>query len=331
MNDRMDAVEGALDRFAGHAPRSLLGRLARAAWITSFYARHPLGRRWPGRAVGRAWAWQLWRRAVGRPVSVQLALGTQLLCPSWSKMAGAWIAVGLHEPAEMLFAIHLLRPDDLFVDVGANLGIYTVLAARRGARVVAFEPVPRAHAALARNLALNGIAGNVRVVPAALADVAGRFPLTTHLESSNHLVRQGIPVAPGSTMVDVARLDDVLPAGAAPDGPALLKVDAEGADELVLAGAVRTLERARPAVIVEIWAGGRGVRELLEARGYLAFRYAFQQRALVPLDVGFEGDGYLIAVHRTRLDETRARLQAAAPVLIEPPRVRWWLPTEEPR
>jgi Met-10+ like-protein len=79
------------------------------------------------------------------------------------------IYCGLHEFAEMAFTLHLLRPGDLFADIGANVGSYTVLAAGVcGARVVAVEPGPAAGAALAKNIALNRLGDRVSVAAVAL-------------------------------------------------------------------------------------------------------------------------------------------------------------------
>jgi hypothetical protein len=59
-------------------------------------------------------------------------------------MAFSLVGTGLTERNDSLFAIDLLRPGDLFVDVGANIGFYTLIAARRGAQVEAFEPTDEA-------------------------------------------------------------------------------------------------------------------------------------------------------------------------------------------
>ena len=73
-------------------------------------------------------------------------------------MTGATSAiyVGLIELNNMSFALHLLRDSDLFGDIGANIGVYTVLASGvRGDRSIAVEPVPKTFADLRRNMALN--------------------------------------------------------------------------------------------------------------------------------------------------------------------------------
>src|SRR5262249_13208614 len=74
------------------------------------------------------------------------------------------IYAGLHEFADMAFALHFLRAGDLFADGGANIGSYTVLASGVvGCRTVAFEPDPATAAALERNVSLNKIAERVEL------------------------------------------------------------------------------------------------------------------------------------------------------------------------
>jgi len=69
------------------------------------------------------------------------------------------IYVGLHEFEQMAFLLHCLRSEDIFIDVGANVGSYTVLAsAAVGAKTIAFEPIESEYNGLMANIELNGIA-----------------------------------------------------------------------------------------------------------------------------------------------------------------------------
>ncbi|WP_277458609.1 MULTISPECIES: hypothetical protein [Methylococcus] len=68
--------------------------------------------------------------------------GTRLLLRTGMHGMTMNVYVGLHEFEDMLFVFHLLRKDDEFLDVGANSGEYAILAAGRGANVLAIEPVP---------------------------------------------------------------------------------------------------------------------------------------------------------------------------------------------
>ena len=66
------------------------------------------------------------------------------------------IYAGLHEFNDMAFCLHLLRSGDLFVDVGANIGSYTVLASKvAGANSITLEPVPQTFERLKRNVNIN--------------------------------------------------------------------------------------------------------------------------------------------------------------------------------
>ena len=78
--------------------------------------------------------------------------------------------LGLQEFKDMAFVLHLLREDDLFVDIGANLGSYSMLAAgSAGAKSLAFEPVPATYERLLSVMAINNISQRVSVRNLALA------------------------------------------------------------------------------------------------------------------------------------------------------------------
>ena len=99
------------------------------------------------------------------------------------------IYAGLHEFADMAFVLHFLRPSDLFADVGANVGSYTILASGVvGCRTVAFEPDPVTAAALERNIALNRISERVETRIAAVGERDGLVRFSVGLDTENHIV-----------------------------------------------------------------------------------------------------------------------------------------------
>ena len=141
-----------------------------------------------------------------------------------------------------------LSPGASFADVGANLGLYTLWAARRvGAtgRVHAFEPVPDVRACLARNVALNGF-GNVRIVGAGVGARPGRTVLYRLPGASGVTSRYAVGKQHG-VEVDVTTLDAEFADAAAPQ---LVKVDVEGMEVEVLRGAARLLGGSQPPVLV---------------------------------------------------------------------------------
>ncbi|HEX5224237.1 MAG TPA: FkbM family methyltransferase, partial [Solirubrobacteraceae bacterium] len=266
----------------------------------------------------RLWAWQAWRRTVRRTVVIRCAEGSLLVSPSWSRATAVIAGTGLTERDDALFAIDLLRAGDLFVDVGANVGFYTMLAARRGARVEAFEPTPEACVVLERGIALNSVGSLAQVHRAACGSEAGTARFTTGLDISNHLVGDQEP----GIDVPVVTLDAEL-AGTDP-GIAMLKVDAEGHDLDVLRGGLRTIERLLPVILVEIWTGGAGPLALLERYGYRPFTYDPAARALGEIRPGVrKGGGNMLMIAEDRLDAVRERVRLAERPALRPPAIKW--------
>ena len=143
-----------------------------------------------------------------------------------------------------------LRAEDVFWDIGANIGAVTLVAARMCARVVAFEPDARARDLLARHVRENALP-NVTIVAHGLADVTGRA--TLHAGPSNNLGMSSLlsrgTNGEAQTTVPVMRADDF--ARARPDlVPTVLKIDVEGAEALVLRGARDLLASGRLRAIV---------------------------------------------------------------------------------
>jgi FkbM family methyltransferase len=148
-----------------------------------------------------------------------------------------------------------LQPDACCVDIGANHGdvlAEIVEVAPRGHHM-AFEPLPHLAAELRAKFP------DVDVREVALADRRGRedYVFVPAADAYSGLFTQEYPY-PWSTeslTVDVDRLDDCIPAGYVPD---FIKIDVEGAEAEVLAGAIDTIRRARPLVVFEHYQGGAG-------------------------------------------------------------------------
>jgi FkbM family methyltransferase len=240
--------------------------------------RHPFSR---GRKIDAA------RRFVRWQVSSRLALGPTLvpfvdslrLCVA-NGMTGATgnIYTGLAEFDDMALVLHVLRPGDLFVDIGANIGSYTILAAAAGAHAIAFEPVPTTYEALALNVRLNDLGGSVITNRAAVGATAGSIRFTANHDTVNHVATAD--EVEGTVEVPVVTLDEAL-ARVSAEVPMLIKIDVEGYETEALAGATRTL--ASPglrAVIMEL--NGNGAR------------YGFDDDALhqTMLDYGFQPFSY---------------------------------------
>ena len=152
-----------------------------------------------------------------------------------------WVGGAEDETRAALFAE--LSPGDVFYDIGAHGGVYTLtyLAHCEGGQVHAFEPMPEE---LIENLRLNG-RGIECVHAVALGDSSGSVRMTTRQRSSNHID------AAGERAVPMVRIDDYAAEHGLPD-PRWIKIDIEGMELPALRGAEKLLRRAQPVVICEI-------------------------------------------------------------------------------
>lgn len=147
------------------------------------------------------------------------------------------------------------------IDVGANVGLWTVPLARSAATnhgmVLAFEPVPRNVQHLRANVALNRLDGVVRILPFALSDRDGTADITLREDfcegatSGNAalVIDDGQDERFRTLEVRLRRLDDVT--GSLPGPVAIMKIDVEGHEDHVLAGGRRTIAADRPVIVVE--------------------------------------------------------------------------------
>ncbi len=184
----------------------------------------------------------------------------------------------------LFFMRDFLRPDDHFVDVGANTGLHTLLASTRitGGRITCVEPDPKNVVRLRRALELNRIV-NATLLPVAASDAPGH----TTLDGSDVFSRISPDPSPQSDRcpVETARLDTALGPDARVD---FCKIDVEGAEWQVLKGMTGLMERdALPAVAFEFngsfQAYGHsedGFLSWLRDRGYTVATYHHDRRTL---------------------------------------------------
>jgi FkbM family methyltransferase len=159
--------------------------------------------------------------------------------------------LGLAEGDVAEFIDSTLRPGDVFYDLGANVGLFTLIAARllgSGGHVYAFEPAPRTAEVLRKNVELNRFE-NVTIVEAAVSDRDGTmaFDEVGEVAQDARLAGAG---RHGTTEVRVMALDSFVAAGARP--PTLMKIDVEGHENEAIDGMVATLRSSRPIVVCEI-------------------------------------------------------------------------------
>jgi FkbM family methyltransferase len=151
----------------------------------------------------------------------------------------------------MGFVLHALRDGDLFFDIGANVGSYTVLASATGARCMAFEPVPETYRHLMSNVMLNQLFEvQVSCYAVALGSSRGVLRFSTDQGTVNHVLAEN---EESGISVPICRLDEYWPRESPP--LAVIKIDVEGFEWEVIQGGEQTLRQPAVAVIMEILNG----------------------------------------------------------------------------
>jgi len=161
---------------------------------------------------------------------------------------------GYYEEVEVALFERLAARSRLIIDIGANIGLYACLGARRltaGGHLVAFEPIPENVDYLRGNLAKNNLSERVSIEAAAVGETNGSVTMYLAKGIGHHSVAaENATGWSHSVSVPMVSLDSYLkerPVGE----PDLIKIDAEGYDGFVLRGARNTLERTQPTLLIE--------------------------------------------------------------------------------
>jgi FkbM family methyltransferase len=245
-------------------------------WVLTQPLKHTLS------MLGTEWAWPV--RHLPRSGGVRARLPNGATLRLWSK-GDDWVSNQVfwrdwagYEPETTPLFYRLARNARATIDVGAHVGFYTVLAAlaNPAGRVFAFEPMAAACDRLLRHVALNRV-GNVEWIPSAVGDVDGEvdlyfprgnlMPCSAGLNSelyapwAEHMDTQLVPCVRLDTFVRERWIENV----------DLVKIDVEGAELNVLAGAQSVLASQRPDIVCEVLvpaAKPDALRELLAPHGY---------------------------------------------------------------
>ena len=220
---------------------------------------------------------------------------------------------GLHEFEDMSFVLHLLRPTDLFADVGANIGSYTILAsAAIGAHSIAFEPIPSSFHWLHQNIVANGVQNKVNAHAIAIADKPGILHFTTQLGPENQISRENDV---DSMEVQCNTLDNLLGDAV----PNLIKIDVEGFENAVLLGASKILRNpSLQVLIIEIRnktiSSNQNIscHDWLLEFGFAAYTYEPFNRTLISLSQPHHHN----TIYIRDIEFVKNRIQAAPPFLL---------------
>jgi FkbM family methyltransferase len=207
------------------------------------------------------------------------------------------------------FMLRQVKDGQVVVDVGANLGYYTVLLGELvgpGGKVFAVEPNPRLVELCEKNIALNGFWRNTQMSPLAASDRTGatlRFQTRVSDPKNGHLLPDNAPFAASADVLDLSvlttRLDDLVP------GPAdFIKIDVEGAEEQVWNGMQELLDRSPNVTVLMEFNAQRCLRPhqtLAEISGRFPLRELGLDgvvRALDPAEVPSRTEDTLLVLYR---------------------------------
>jgi FkbM family methyltransferase len=277
---------------------------------------HPANRGKRIRAVAKAIAWQAYKRTMTRPFRLRIYRDVILNAYPDSEESGRFIYFnGLPDQREMVFMRRYMRPGDRFIDGGAHIGTYTLLAASlvgtKGS-VDAFEPAPVEARRLIENIDLNRLS-NVRVHLVALADKRGFAQFTIDRGAGNR-IKTVDDADRAVRTVRTTTLDEALTGRYA-----MAKLDLEGAEFLALKGAEEHLIEGNPPVwllelvnrfVRRFGASALDVVDWLAARGYELARYDVARNRLYARRC-LSSEPNVLMVHRPALAAVEARLAGA--------------------
>ena len=211
--------------------------------------------------------------------------GLKLLIRKGDAGLVANIYFGLCEFQESAFLLHFLRKEDVFVDIGANLGHYSLLASGiADCNSIAVEPVPAVFEQLQKQIILNDLKQKVTTLNIGISDQPGALYFSTDRGTMNRVVSEKYPA---SVQVPVKTLDQTL----AGKNINLMKIDVEGFEEKVLRGGNDTLRNlSLKAVILELnsnnnyyGATNAMVLNYMTEKGFRPYEYIPFHRKLLPL------------------------------------------------
>jgi FkbM family methyltransferase len=274
--------------------------------MAKLFATHPLTKAAPLRAWARFLVWQIKSR-MSRDVVFPWIEGQKLLVKRGMTGATGNIYLGLHEFEDMMFPLHFLREGDLFLDIGANVGSYTVLASGVArATTWSFEPDPVTAQHLRNNIAINHLDASVTVHEYALGESQGTVSFTVGKDTMNKISNSD---GANLRIVRQEKLDAITRDVA----PLMIKMDVEGYEEQVLTGATQLL--MSPGLkVIELETVSEKSRLMLIKSGFEQVYYDPFTRQLSPTAFASNGSN---ALYIKDFKFVQARLKQARNITIQ--------------
>lgn len=275
---------------------------------------HPNCRHQKIQSVLRFFSWQAYKRFTHQHKDLRLLANVKLRCYPDSASAAAVLYCELYDYDEMNFLLRYLRTEDSFLDIGANIGVYTLLAASQiqSGSIHSFEALPKNYERLQENLKLNQF-NQVKTHAIAVSNQTGSVALNLAEGDSMPFITHS--ATDKTITVPTDTLDNLLQ-----NQPlanlTLAKMDIEGAEILALKGALSLLKQQRPHVwILEIndtvsnfGHQKQDLVDFLNSYGYNLYHYSADTNQLSPITVEEKKGNNVLAIADSAVEFVRDRL-----------------------
>lgn len=268
--------------------------------------------------------WQFYKRLTHKYLDIELISNIKIRCYPDSYSAAAALYCGLYDYDEMNFLLRYLRGSDSFLDIGSNVGIYTLLAASKikSGLIYSFEALPKNYSRLTQNIELNQLQ-QVKPYAIAVSDFTGTTAL--NLAEGDSMPFMTDQVTDNTIKVPTDTLENLLKYESSAN-LTLAKIDIEGAEILAFKGAVSLLKKQRPYVwIMEIndavnnfGLQKQDVVKFLQDYGYSLYQYDADTNQIHSITLAQQKGNNVLAIADSAIDFVRDRLNekslASSPV-----------------
>lgn len=258
-----------------------------------FVNKHPLTKKNRLSAVLRIFKWQIFSSLYPFSFIFPFIEDSKLIVKKGMTGATGNLYAGLHEFEDMAFLLHFLREEDLFGDIGANIGAYTILASGVAkARTITVEPIPTTFIHLKHNIQINDLELLVASYNKGVGASKGSLLFTEKLDTINHVIAEDDLNVNDTIEVQIDTLDSIF----FHLHPSLLKIDVEGFELNVLKGGHNVLASSElKAIIIELNDSGnrygitnQEVHDFLLSYNFFSYSYKPFRRVLERVPKNFE-------------------------------------------
>ena len=230
--------------------------------------------------------------------------GLKIRCYPDSSSASSVIYYGLYEYDMMNFLLNYLKDDDIFIDVGANIGVYSLLASSKvkSGEIYALEPVPKNYSRLEENLKLNNIT-NAIAYP--LAAFSSQGVVTMDLADEDCMASITTKKSTSNVNVQTDTLDNIF--ASMLNRMKLIKLDAEGAELDILRGATNLITSPTPPVwLLDYYT--KDVSQYLSSYGFVFYKFNAVDKKIFEISPDLEQEHASFAVHKNCIDCMEKRI-----------------------